>query len=196
MAKVDDVAAALLEATGPVTTMKLQKLVYYAQAWHLVFSAEPLFGDTIEAWSQGPVTRSLYEQHRDRYKVAKWSPGSPARLSPAELETISWVLRKYSGFSAEALSRMTHMETPWQIARGVLADDERSSNPISLDIMRDFYSRQRIDPDVAVSQAAANSAIEGVELDDEWQEELRSVASGARTADELIADEIRRMRDR
>lgn len=56
MAEVNDVAAALLSQTGQITTMKLQKLVYYAQAWHLVFHSEPLFADTIEAWPQGPVT--------------------------------------------------------------------------------------------------------------------------------------------
>lgn len=51
---MDDVAAAILERTGPLDTFKLQKLVYYAQAWHLVWDNEPLFEEPIEA---GPEAR-------------------------------------------------------------------------------------------------------------------------------------------
>jgi len=192
MAKADDVAAALLAETGAVTTMKLQKLVYYSQAWHLAFTSEPLFGETIEAWPQGPVTPTLYEKHKGKYRVESWPHGDKSKLTPLESKTLSWVLEKYAHFSAEALSRMTHMENPWKIARGLLQDDEKSSEPIALDQMKNFYARQRADVDVAVSQAAASAAMEGIELDDEWQETLRSVASGTISADDAVAAEIRR----
>lgn len=36
MASVFDVAAYVLEKMGPMSAMKLQKLVYYSQAWALV----------------------------------------------------------------------------------------------------------------------------------------------------------------
>lgn len=71
-----------------------------------------------------------------------------------------------------------------------LPEGEPSQAPISDDIMRNFYANQLVEPDVAVALAAANSAIEGVELDDAWQEELRQVADGRVTADELIQREI------
>jgi uncharacterized phage-associated protein len=196
MADVNDVAAALLSRTGAVTTMKLQKLVYYSQAWHLVFHSTPLFENPIEAWPQGPVTRTLYEKHRKRYKVADWPSGNPAQLTESEKKTVEWVLSKYSGFSAEALSRMTHMEAPWRIARALLGDDEKSSEPIATENILHFYARQRIDPDVAVAQAAASAAMEGVDLDDDWQETLRSVADGSKSAEEAIAEEIRRASQR
>ena len=35
MTSVHDVAAALLREAGEMTTMKLQKLAYYCQSWHL-----------------------------------------------------------------------------------------------------------------------------------------------------------------
>ena len=193
MAEVNDVAAALLAETGPVTTMKLQKLVYYSQAWHLVFQSEPLFDDAIEAWPQGPVTRVLYEQHRRMRQVSSWPSGDKDNLSPDEKATVRWVLDKYGHFSAESLSQMTHMEAPWRIGRGVLGPDERSSTPISEQQMKHFYARQRAAVDVAVSQAAASAAMEGVELDDTWQETLRSVASGTISASDAVADEIRRV---
>lgn len=193
MAEVNDVAAALLAETGPVTTMKLQKLVYYSQAWHLVFQSEPLFDDAIEAWPQGPVTRVLYEKHRRMRQVSSWPSGDKDNLSPDEKATVRWVLDKYGHFSAESLSQMTHMEAPWRIGRGVLGPDERSSAPISEQQMKHFYARQRAAVDVAVSQAAASAAMEGVELDDTWQETLRSVASGTISASDAVADEIRRV---
>jgi uncharacterized phage-associated protein len=43
-----------------LTHLKLQKLLYYAQGWHLAFFDVPLFEDPIEAWRHGPVVGSLY----------------------------------------------------------------------------------------------------------------------------------------
>ncbi len=63
---VDDVAAALLAAAGQMTAMKLQKLAYYVQSWHLVRHGRPAFADPIEAWADGPVVRRLFDRHRGR----------------------------------------------------------------------------------------------------------------------------------
>lgn len=194
VADVHDVAAALLERTGAMTTMKLQKLIYYTQAWHLVFRNTPMFDEQIEAWAEGPVTRVLNEKHRGRYRVDGWRSGNPTKLSADELATLEWVITKYSALSAESLSHMTHMESPWKVARGMLSDRDRSSNPISRDQMRNFYSRQRSEPDVAVSQVAASAAMEGIEFDDSWQQVLRDVAAGVTSADDAIEEEIRRVK--
>ncbi len=64
MAQVADVAAYILEKCGPMTAMKLQKLVYYSQAWHLVWTEKPLFDNRIEAWANGPVVWELYDLPR------------------------------------------------------------------------------------------------------------------------------------
>lgn len=120
MADVDDVAAAILAAAGPMTAKKLEKLVYYSQAWHLAWRERPLFSDTIEAWAQGPAVRRLYDQHRRQYQVREWRSGDRSRLSPDEWHTVEWVVGRYGSFTAEALSRMTHNDSPWQVARGAL----------------------------------------------------------------------------
>lgn len=194
MAGVDDVAAALIMRTGPITTMKLQKLVFYCQAWHLAFTGSPLFLEKIQAWVKGPVVPELHRQHRGKYKFADWPTGHPDRLGSVESQTVKWVVEKYGGFSAEALSRMTHQEIPWIVARGLAADNEKSSEPISHDQMRAFYSRQRSDPEVAVIQTIANAALEGRVIDDDWQEILREIANGTRSADDVIAAEIERIK--
>ena len=78
MANALDVAAAILKRTGPIPAMKLQKLVYYSQAWSLVWDDRPLFKDRIEAWANGPVIPNLYRAHRGH----QWSPLSfPASRS-------------------------------------------------------------------------------------------------------------------
>ena len=70
-----------------MTTMKLQKLIYYSQAWSLVWDEKPLFAERIEAWANGPVCPDLYNLHRGRYTVDdEEMGGNVAKLRPEEKE--------------------------------------------------------------------------------------------------------------
>lgn len=64
MVNVYDVAEFILRKFGSMTAMKLQKLVYYCQAWSLVWDEKPLFPERIEAWANGPVVRELFDLDR------------------------------------------------------------------------------------------------------------------------------------
>jgi uncharacterized phage-associated protein len=193
MSNVHDVAAALLDDLGEMTTMKLQKLVYFCQAWHLARQHEPLFPEQIEAWRQGPVVRDLFDLHRQTRRVASWRWGDTNNLSPDARKTITWVEQRYGRFSAERLSVMTHNDAPWRVARGVLPDDEPCDATISFEQMAYYYGRQQADVESAVSHAVANAALEGVSLTAEQEERLRDVAAGRMSADALIAEEIARL---
>src|SRR5271157_4427990 len=103
MASVNDVAAYILKKRGRTTAMKLQKLVYYCQAWSLVWDDKPLFKARIEAWANGPVVPSLYNLHRGKFDVARW-PGDPNALTDSERETVDAVLRFYGDKSSQWLS--------------------------------------------------------------------------------------------
>jgi uncharacterized phage-associated protein len=186
MASLHDVAAAVLSRMGPITSMKLQKLIYYCQAWHLVRSGAPLFTERIEAWPQGPVVPTVFRDHRGHYSVDSWPRGNPDALAADETWTLGWVLSKYGSFSAESLSEMTHMELPWRVARGLSGPDERCSTEITQEQLKHYYSRQVASVEHAVAHAAASSSIEGVDLDDEWQDVLRGVATAPESADEAI----------
>jgi uncharacterized phage-associated protein len=140
MANVHDVAAAILERTGPLDTFKLEKLVYYCQVWHLVWDDETLFSEPIEAWAGGPVIRSLYDLHRGRYKVSEWPAGDARKLTESERETVDVVVDAYGKLSGRQLSQLTHRETPWRKARGDLAPGERGSRIIDPGDMQDYYS--------------------------------------------------------
>ncbi|VEI13109.1 Uncharacterized phage-associated protein [Trueperella bialowiezensis] len=69
MAGIADVAARILDNHGVMSTMKLQKLVFYAQAESLATTGQPLFSEDFQAWRGGPVSLALYRQHRGLFLI-------------------------------------------------------------------------------------------------------------------------------
>lgn len=139
---VFDVAKYILEQKGVMTAMKLQKLVYYCQAWALVWDEEPLFEERIEAWANGPVVRSLYAAHRGAFTVgaSSFDHGDSAKLNAAQTETVDAVLDFYGGKDAQWLSDQTHCEQPWRQARAGLSDSDRGTSEITLASLHEYYS--------------------------------------------------------
>ena len=138
---VFDVAAYILQKRGPMTTWKLQKLVYYSQAWSLVWDDDVLFREEIEAWANGPVVRELYDFHRKNYHIGSVrNRGSAGKLNDEQRETIDVVLRSYGNKSPQWLSDMTHMEDPWENARRGVPDGVRSSNVIPKADLAEYYA--------------------------------------------------------
>lgn len=141
MANAYDVAAYILENQGDMSAMKLQKLVYYSQAWSLVWDDEPLFDNKIEAWANGPVVRDLYDKHRGQFHVSKgnFQEYALGNLTENQKDTINQVLNAYSQKSAQWLSDQTHSEMPWIQARQGLGDSDRGDREISLASMAEYY---------------------------------------------------------
>jgi len=139
MANVHDVASYILDQRGTTTAMKLQKLVYYAQAWSLVWDEEPLFPERIEAWANGPVVFELYDRHRGQFKVSRWN-GDADALTRAQRETVESVLKFYGKKSSQELSNLTHQEAPWKHARKGMAAGQRGNREITLAAMAEYYS--------------------------------------------------------
>jgi uncharacterized phage-associated protein len=139
MASVHDLAAYILDRTGPVTTWKLQKLVYYTQAWALVWDEQPMFQARIEAWANGPVVPELYRVHRRLFKVDSWPLGNPGHLKDRERETVDAVLSFYGDKPSQWLSDLTHAEEPWKQARSGLSPGERGNAEITLESMAEYY---------------------------------------------------------
>jgi uncharacterized phage-associated protein len=140
VASVHDIAAYILEQRGAMSAMKLQKLVYYSQAWSLVWTASPLFAEEIQAWANGPVVYELFDKHRGHFVVPDWPWGSSGRVSGEQRGTIDRILRFYGGLSARRLSDLTHEESPWLDARAGFPESFPSSQPISLSSMKTYYS--------------------------------------------------------
>lgn len=144
MAKVSalDVAKHILVKQGTsMATMKLQKLVYYSQAWHVTWTGKPLFNDEIQAWANGPVTRNLFDHHKGMYSISasQLAAGQVDRLGRERQSVVDIVLDTYGPMSGTQLSMLTHAEAPWLNARGHLSAGDKSAATITTDSMRDFY---------------------------------------------------------
>ena len=143
MANAYDAAEYILLETGEIPAVKLHKLLYYAQAWSLVWDDKPLFDNVIEAWKNGPVVRELYRTHRLEYSVASGKFQefcSDEGLTEDERETIDAVLEFYGDKSSQWLSDLTHSEAPWKLARADMVEGESSNVEISLASMAEYYS--------------------------------------------------------
>lgn len=128
------------EAGDSITHLKLQKLVYYAQAWSLALRSEPLFDEDLQAWAHGPVADSVYQQFRTAGWDALEAPSAMPDIAPADADHLATILATYGDFSAKHLERMTHAEAPWLEARRGLPDEAWSREPIKKETMAHFYS--------------------------------------------------------
>jgi uncharacterized phage-associated protein len=137
---VFDVAKYILLSTGEVSTMKLQKMVYYAQAWSLVWDETPLFDDHIEAWANGPVVPALYSAHKGMFFIKNLPHGDDKKLKEEQIDTINKVLETLSPKSAKWLIDLTHMESPWIDARSGLSPSDRGNSTITHEAIFDYYS--------------------------------------------------------
>lgn len=158
MVTAHDVAAYILGRQGPMSAMKLQKLVYYSQAWSLVWEDRPLFGERIEAWALGPVVPELYQAHRGQWDVRGWPRGNAAALSQGDRETVDAVLDHYGARNAQVLSDWTHAEEPWRRARAGVPDGERGNAEITLESMMEYYSSLSAPGHSGVNQATGARA--------------------------------------
>ena len=140
MPAAHDVAAYILKKRGPMSAMKLHKLVYYCQAWSLVWEDRPIFSESIEAWVNGPVVPALYEKHKGEFQLMEWRAGEIDNLDAHDKETINVVLEAYADKDAQYLSDLTHSELPWKEARIGLKSDERGKREITLASMMEYYS--------------------------------------------------------
>ncbi len=134
------------ECEEPITNLKLNKLVYYTQAWHLALFNTPLFDEEIEAWVHGPVLSSLYEN----YKQFKWNPiivddlnleEIKQQFNPDQQNLLNDVVEVYFPETAYALEQLTHSEDPWVCTREGLAPDECSSRAIAHGLMQKYYAK-------------------------------------------------------
>ena len=130
----------LANETGSfISNLKLQKLVYYAQAWHLALQEAPLFDTDFQAWIHGPVVPELYQ----KYKSFGWEPiieNAKPNLSPDVQKFLAEVADEYFALDAYELEQMTHIEPPWNRARGVIAPDEPSNAIIRKEWMKEYFS--------------------------------------------------------
>lgn len=122
-----------------ITPLKLQKLLYYAQAWSLVFRKKLLFSEEIEAWVHGPVVPSVYRRfkHYGFNNIA--NPSVKIELEEDTVRILDLVLNSYGTKSGKFLEYLSHSEYPWIQARKGLQSNHLSQRRISLQDMMNYY---------------------------------------------------------
>lgn len=103
-----------LEHGDTISNLKLQKMMYYQQGFHLAYFGTPLFDEDIVAWQYGPVVPSVYKEYKSFESNSISTSREGISLSDDEEELFNNVYEEYNQFSAVALMKMTHEESPWK----------------------------------------------------------------------------------
>lgn len=116
-----------------ISNLKLQKLLYYAQGYHLAQHGTPLFDSPIKCWDHGPVVDQVYNEFKRYGKQAIPAPShiQARRYKDEEQETMKEVYRIYGRFSAWMLRDMTHDEPLWQ--------NTKRGSVITIGQLRDYF---------------------------------------------------------
>ena len=124
-----------------VTHLKVQKLLYFAQAWHLLALNRPLFEEDLQAWAHGPVVPSVFHDLKKFGWEALPVTGAVDGIDEDSIGILEQVVDIYGDYSAKRLEVMTHDEDPWRVTRGSLGPEERCERPIFRPLIRDYYLR-------------------------------------------------------
>ncbi len=128
---------------NPISHLKLQKLLYYAQGWHLGLYDKPLFNDRIEAWVHGPVLPGIFQEYRG-YRWVNITKAEEPQVSQKIATHLNEVADAYEDLTATQLERLSHTEKPWKDTRGDLDPSDGCSREISHSVMHEYFAAQAV----------------------------------------------------
>lgn len=120
-----------------LTNLKLQKLLYYQQGFHLAVFGTPLFEEDVEAWMYGPVVPAVYYEYSSHGSYSLPEVNNVITLTDEEEELFNEVYDAYRDFSAIGLMNRTHKEKPW----ASVSPHDRGTI-ISQESMKEFFLTQ------------------------------------------------------
>lgn len=152
---IDSVVLAnyILKHYGPMSHLKLQKLLFYCDAYCLAFFGNELISDKFEAWVHGPVCRKVYNEMKGAsvlYTDMYYSPidgideDAAFNALPTDVkDLVGDVLGSLGEWSGIELERATHREEPWLEARKGCSDGDKCHVEISKDTTMYYYRKQQ-----------------------------------------------------
>lgn len=117
-----------------ITNLKLQKVLYFAQAYFLAKLGRPLFADHVEAWEYGPVVPSVYRKYRENGSNPIISEEDKSTITVEDKEVLDKIWSTFGGYSASRLVDISHAHTPWKEAY------QTTSKVISHKSLKDYYA--------------------------------------------------------
>lgn len=130
-----------------LSNLKLQKLLYYIQAWSYGINQKPLFDGDFEAWIHGPVNREIYNRFastKNIYSEIEMNDciNKDVKIDNDDAEFIDWILKNYAKFSGFELEKLSCSEIPWIKTRDMLDPYERCDKVISPDFIQEYYGEK------------------------------------------------------
>lgn len=153
MIEPDVVMAYMLLKYEKMSHLKMQKILYYTQAFHLAHFDQPLMNIKFEAWVHGPVSRKVYSSLKDKSilhseigYVLEPNERHPKViideiLTDDQVAILDDVLETFASWTGPQLEAQTHSELPWINARGAKGPSEPCNSVISNDEMKSFYKQ-------------------------------------------------------
>lgn len=119
-----------------VTNLKLQKVLYFAQAYYLAKLGRALFSDKIEAWEYGPVVPAVYRKYRKYVSnpIILDLDKDKSTLSEEDKQNARKIWKTFGGYSARRLVHITHAHVPWKEAR------HTASKVITEKSLKEYYT--------------------------------------------------------
>lgn len=151
MPKAKDVAdwfiARAAAEDDAVSHLKVQKLLYYSEAWSQALLDKELLDENIQAWAHGPVVPEVFQE----FKGNNWQPlpvpEAVPDFSADEKEVLEQVYDTYGHLPAKTLEAMTHEDDPWVQARRGVAPEARCENVISKQHIKEFFIKKYMEDD-------------------------------------------------
>jgi len=154
LAKIDSIKLGnyIVKHYGPLSHLKLQKLLFYCDAYHMAYFDEELIVDRFEAWAHGPVSRRVYNSFRDKSVLyadicfeqteVPDPDGHYNELSSSQRGFVTEILENLAPWSDTELETATHSEQPWIEARRGYSPGDKCSVLISKETTRNFYKKE------------------------------------------------------
>ncbi|CDN31853.1 Uncharacterized phage-associated protein [Mucinivorans hirudinis] len=130
--------------SASLINLKLQKLLYYIQAWSYGINGKAMFEGEFQAWVHGPVNREIY----DRFNPTKYLYSeinledrikTDVKIDEETAEFIDFILENYLKYSGAELERLSHSELPWIQTRGKIGAYDRCEECISEELLISYY---------------------------------------------------------
>ena len=116
-----------------ITNLKLQKILYLAQAYYLTKFNKPLFDDLIRAWKYGPVIPTVYSFYKSNGNSPIIDIEDKSNLTVEDKIILDKIWDSFGGYSASRLVDITHAHSPWKKAFTT------QSKNISNESIKDYY---------------------------------------------------------
>lgn len=128
-----------------VSNLKLQKLLYFVQAYSLAEFDEPIFSQKIEAWEYGPVIPEVYQYFKiygpnpipENHYFSRIDQSERSSLTSNAKTSVSEILKQLGSLDAFELVKISHEDgSPWhQVYNAKVSGIE-----ISRQSIKDYYS--------------------------------------------------------